>query len=581
MLAGVLLPFLFWLAIQAVDRDSFRAALTQPLFIVKIKPGEEPGIECICDRTLRADEIPDHVIDALIATEDRRFHSHIGFDPRGMARAARSGFREGGSTLTQQLAKRTFTGSDRDLARKMFELFYALRIEALFGKDDILRLYLSRVNFGNDGGNPINGLRAAARAYFGKAPQSLTLAEGALLVGMLKAPTTYHLMDNRERAIARAETVVRLMKDTGAPAEPTAVDLKSAAPRAWQARPIRHRFLEDLAKAEFLALSPNPAPGTYRLVSSIDPIAQYQARRVVEAEIARRPKDRVAQAALMTLGPEGRILAMLGGRNYRLSTFNVAMRGDRQAASTAKIATYLAALDNGWEPDWRVYDDPDRLTGPVKPRNSDGRYIGATRLDTCIAQSRNVCTMYIAETIGMASVSAMSARLGLTPEGTPGRSIVLGAAETTLARNTAAFAAISGDGQVVDPRMLRLVLKRNGLIAHRQSPPKGPAVTNDDVLAKMRGLLAGVVGGGTGANAALAETVVHGKTGTSQNNRDAWFVGFIGEGITTGIWVGPVEGGTMANVAGGDLPARIFARYNRNLLERFQDHAAGTFPLSR
>ncbi len=580
-MAWVGLLVVLWLIVQAVDRDSFRAALTQPLFLAAVNDTGDIQIECICDRTLRADEIPDHVVHALVATEDRRFYSHIGFDPKGMARAALTGFNQGGSTLTQQLAKQSFTGADRDMARKLFELYFALRIEAQFEKDDILRLYLSRVNFGYVRGAPVNGLRDAARTYFGKPPARLSLAESALLVGMLKAPTTYHPINRPDAAIARGETVLRLMRDTGTLGAGIRVNLKGALPKGPQASPSRHRFLEDYARDELRRLRPDLSPGNYRLISSIDPIAQYQAVRVVEAEIAKRPKDRVARAALVTLTQDGRIIAMLGGRNYRASTFNVAAWGNRQAASTAKIATYLAALDKGWEPDWAVFDDPTRLTGPFKPRNSDGRYIGRTRLDTCIAQSRNVCTMYVAETIGMGTVSTMSARLGLTEDGTPGRSIVLGAAETTLIRNTAAFSALSDRGRVAEPRMLRTVLARKGLILARSRPERGPPIASDQVVAKMRGLLAGVVEGGTGSNARVPGTVVHGKTGTSQNNRDAWFVGFINEGITTGIWVGPSEGGTMANVAGGDLPARIFARYNRNLLERFQDHASGAFPLRR
>jgi penicillin-binding protein 1A len=577
--AAVYVGLILWKVVQ-MDDETLRAALNRPLMLVEVTRDGIGHSACNCNRTLRADEVPDLVAEALVAVEDHRFYQHGGVDPWALARAAAGGFAEGGSTLTQQLAKGAVTGNYDKLQRKIHEAFFAWRIEKMYDKPDILRLYLSRVMFGMKDGVPIFGLRDAARVYFGRAPKDLTVAQTALLVGLLKASTTYNPVENPEAAAGRARIVLSRMVSQSVEVD-TPIDVEAALPRSYKASPRRDRFLEDHLMAEFVELGFSDRPGWYRIVSTIDPIAQYQARRVIAAELGRRRRDGARRAALVTLDREGRILALYGGRDYRRSAFNIATQGERQAASTAKLATYLAALEEGWKAHYAVMDDPAALAGEFTPRNSDGRYRGRIRMDRCFAESRNVCTMYLAQDLGMRQVSRMSARLGLTVEGTPGQSIVLGAAETTLMRNTAAYAALTNGARVPDPRAIGAVLGAYGRVHHQAAPPVGRAVAAPESTDAMRRMLRLAVTEGTGREAGFAGGRAFGKTGTSQENRDAWFIGFTGEDITTGVWVGPEEGGRMRNISGGDLPAQIFGRYNRNLIERFRDYAAGRRPLSR
>lgn len=572
---------LIWYQVSQLDDAGLRAALTRPLMLVQVTREGIGLAECNCSRTLRDDEIPQVVRTALVSTEDRRFYDHGGVDPIALLRAAATGFAEGGSTLTQQLAKSAITGDYDLVQRKIHEAMYAWRIEELFSKDDILRLYLSRVKFGMARGVPIFGLRDAAQVYFGVDPIQLDTAQAALLVGMLKATTTYHPISNPDDAASRALTVVNLMRRDGAIPPDRRIDIASALPQSYRASPGRDRFVEDHLLSEFRSLGFESEPGWYRIVTSIDPIAQYQARLVVGTEMAARRASRARRAALVTLDREGRILALFGGRDYANSAFNIATLGARQAASTAKLATYLAALEAKWQPDWAVRDEQDALAGPFVPRNADDRYLGKIRMDTCFAQSRNVCTMFLAQDIGMRAVSDMSTRLGLTAKDTAGSAIVLGAAETTLMRNTAAYAAMTAGGRVPQPRAIRAVLGAFGRVHFDDPPERSRSVASPTSVDAMRRMLRKAVTEGTGRNADFTGGRAYGKTGTSQENRDAWFVGFTADDLTTGVWVGPREGQTMRNVSGGVLPARIFGRYNRNLVERFRDYSRGIVPLRR
>jgi penicillin-binding protein 1A len=281
----------------------------------------------------------------------------------------------------------------------------------------------------------------------------------------------------------------------------------------------------------------------------------------------------VTRASLVSLDGKGRVLAMVGGLNYDASTWNLAVQAERQAASTAKVATYLAALEAGFTPDSPVQDSRDAIAGRFVPRNADHVYKGRIPLRQCLRESRNVCTYWLAQQVGFDAVAEMAERIGLTAGRAPGASVVLGASETTLMRNTAAYAAIAHGGRHHAPHVLRGVLAHGGTVPWRHDPGEGSEVLSPEVAATMADLLRSVASvGGTGGNAVFRGGVAHGKTGTSQENRDAWFVGFTDAGVATGIWVGPAEGGRMDEVAGGDLPARIFAFFNVNLVERFEGY---------
>lgn len=573
-----------WSIVHKLDDRTLEAALSRPMMLVHVTaPDQVDGFPCNCNRTLRADEVPATVHDALIATEDSRFYYHPGVDPISIVAAVASGGARGGSTITQQLVKTAITGDYPTLLRKLVEAGFALRIERLYTKDDLLRLYLSRVSFGTVDGIQVYGLRDAARVYFGKEPTGLNRYEAAILVGMLKGTSYYHPIRKRQAALDRALVV---MGNAGT-AKDDAADRKALAralPRKAVASPERSRFVEDELLSEFRTLGLARTPGWYRIISSIDPIAQYQVERVTEAELRAAPGSNASRAAVLSVDREGYVLAMLGGRDYARSTFNIAMQGERQAASTAKIATYLAALENGWSADDPVWDAQSRLQGFV-PRNADDRYLGRIPLARCFRESRNVCTVWLAEQVGMDKVAEMAQRIGLTARREPGQSVVLGAAETTLAQSVAAFGAVANDGRVRRPTTVLAVLGALGRITLQNTPDARGPVLDPSTRERMRALLRLVVTEGTGGNAQFSGANAYGKTGTSQRNRDAWFIGFTSDGITTGVWVGPDDTEVMHGVAGGGLPAQIFSRYNINLVERFRaygasGHAAGT-PLPR
>lgn len=568
----------------SLSNAQLRAALTRPSLLLRVKAdGTTDAYGCACDRTLRVDEVPPALRNALVAVEDQNFDHHHGVDPAGLIRAVLSRGGVGGSTLTQQLAKFAITGDHNPnrIIRKAVEIVTALRIEALWSKDEIIALYLSRSYFGNTRtGTNIIGLRSATQVWFGKDPVDLNTAQAAILAGLLNGPTLYEPIRHPRAAADRARFVLSRMAEEGMIAATARPDPARALPKNEHARPFRDRFVEDHMISEFRALDLKLEPGFYRIVASIDPIAQFQARKVLRRAVrGAAASRRVTRGALLTLDPRGRIIAMVGDLDYTRSQLNIATQARRQAASTAKIATYLAALEHGWATDATVQDDPAKIKGFV-PRNYDRRHQGPIPLADCLAHSRNVCTMWLAEQIGFDAVGEMARRIRLVDGPVPGASIVLGAAETTLVRNTAAYGALTNGGRIASPRALLAVLGPYGqpvfdALPHRSNPVLGPKI-----ISRMRWLLRRAVLEGTGHNAAFAGAEAFGKTGTSQENRDAWFIGFTSDQMTTGIWVGPAEGQTMSHVAGGTLPARIFAQYNAGMVERFHQMATG-LPLHR
>ena len=571
MIFAVVLGCLF--VLYPVDNRTFRAALTQPLVIFRKSGDQLQFVSCICNPTLRPDEIPQTVADALVATEDRRFRTHFGVDPLSFGKALFSRGDRGGSTLEMQLAKNTLNGTAPSLLRKYTELFFATRISLAWSKDDVLRLYLSRVNFGRLNGVPIFGLRDAAWAWFDKPPERLGTAEAAILIAMINAPTLYNPIRHPKDTAARARLVLDRMRRENLLDPDTSIDIAAYLPTSPGTLPDRDRFLEDQVMRELQDQAADLPPGLHDAITTVDPVAQAQAQRIVARDMIDYRSRGVTRAGLLTLDPKGRVLAMVGGQDFVASNWNLAFQARRQAASTAKIATYLAALEAGWGPEAIVMDDPEAIASKFVPRNVDGRYRGRIMLQDCLRESRNVCTLWLAEQVGLEKVAAMASRLGLHDDAVPGSAIVLGAAETTMPRIAAAYLAISNGGDLHRPHVLRAVLGQNGKVLYRADDDADRQVISTVNAQRMRALLAGVTAdGGTGDAAQFKGGRAYGKTGTSQENRDAWFAGFTDLGIVTTVWTGPDEGKLMRHVGGGQLPAEIFADFNVNLVERFEGY---------
>lgn len=566
--AIILAPALYQaqqVADQFSDAELTRIMLGPQLTVGFGETGEVNHLDCACAPILSTEELPAQFVAVLLAAEDTRFYNHEGIDIRGSLRATIANVmagqaNQGGSTITQQLVKNTLLSRERKLSRKFAEWILATRVEQLIDKDTILRVYLSRVNFGHINGQAVRGLRNASAVFFDKQPHELNITEVAFLVGALRGPNWYHLQRHPDRATERASLVLRRMQDVGLIEQvPRLSDIRSHLPDEVQSPAFsRDRFVEDMAVAELRRLGLDQPDSMRRVVLTIDPHSQLEAQRVVLDELAALRNSGATRAALISMGENGAILSVVGGPEYQESSFNLATQAARQGASTQKLATYLAALEAGMTPNSTVFDDPNRIDGAA-PRNADGRHLGAIPMWRCFAESRNVCTTWLAQRIGYDQVAEMAVRLDLVEPTTQGDAVVLGAANTTLQRTTAAYNAIRTGGILYQTHVLIFAMAEDGNILHRQtiSPAQVIAPHHAEL---MRGLLRRAVIEGTGGQAAFA-VPSFGKTGTSQRNRDAWFVGFSEPGFTTGIWIGPDDAGRMYGISGGSSAAPVWRRF--------------------
>lgn len=489
--------------------------------------------------------LPAHVTNAFIAIEDRRFYSHWGVDPRGLARAVVNnlgdGGTQGGSTITQQLAKITFLTPERSLTRKAREMLIAFWLEAWLTKDEILERYLSNVYFGDNA----YGLSAAAMHYFHKKPDRLTVSEAAMLAGLVQAPSRLAPTKNLKGARARARLVIDAMVDAGFL---TAAEADDVRPARLDVRPDKGppsgTYFADWALPQARARLED-AYGKGDVVTTLDARLQRIARTVV----ARAPLGS-AQVALVAMRPNGDVVAMIGGKSYKESPFNRATQARRQPGSTFKLFVYLAALRSGLTPDSLVDDSPI-TEGGYRPKNSDGRYKGEITLKRAFARSSNVAAVRLYRRVGDKAVIQAARDLGIKSPLSADPSLALGTSGVTLLELTAAYAAVAGDQYPVTPHALPE--KSGGLLDRLLSSRRS---LGGKTRQHMLDLLGATVIQGTGRAAGLA-IPSYGKTGTSQDNRDALFIGFADD-LVVGVWVGRDDNKPLGGVHGGGLPARIW-----------------------
>ena len=490
---------------------------------------------------------------AFVAIEDRRFRSHWGIDPRAIGRAMvanmkAGGIRQGGSTLTQQLAKTSFLTSDRSLKRKAQEVIIAFWLEGWLTKDEILSRYLSSVYFG-DG---VYGLRAASRHYFGREPERLTLAQSAMLAGMVQAPSRLAPTRNLAAAQKRSRLVLQAMADTGVISQGRAEGTRSARPVGnSNSVPTGTYFADWVAPQAAQAFDADY--GEVRVPTTLDADLQKLAVRAISnAGIGN------AQAALVAMRPDGRVVAMVGGRNYGESPFNRATQARRQPGSAFKLFVYLAAMRAGYTPDSMIDDRPIAVDG-WSPGNNDGVYRGSITLREAFARSSNAATVRLAEQVGRQNVIRAARDLGIDSPLTDRPSLSLGTSGVSLLELTSAYAAVAGGRYPVEPQglaprgdkakesSLTSFFARGGKLDDRRD--RGP----------MLELLWAAANEGTGRRAAIS-TPTFGKTGTTQNNRDALFVGFAGN-LVVGVWVGRDDNQSLGKITGGTAPAQIWRRF--------------------
>jgi len=490
-------------------------------------------------------KLPAYVPGAFIAIEDRRFYKHIGVDPKAILRAVGAnakagGVSEGGSTITQQLAKNAFLSNKRTFRRKIQEVLIALYLDARLSKDEILSRYLSSVYFG-DG---TFGLGAAARHYFDKSPEQLSVGEAAMLAGLVKAPSRWAPTENFEGAKTRMKTVLGAMVDTGVITQAQAdravqqVHVQAGRPKL----PVGSYFADWVfpqAKAVF-----ENTYGETVVRTTLDPKLQAQAEKILDQAIARDGKAlNVTQGAIVAMRTDGRIVAMVGGRDYKLSQFNRA-DAQRPPGSAFKLFVYLAAIRQGMTPTSPILDAPVEVSGWT-PKNHEGKYAGReVPLITAFAASSNVAAVRLAHDIGRDAIVRTARDLGVTDPIPNDLTLALGTGPMSLVRLTAAYAAIDAGEAPVIP---------HGLADWKK--PAGVKSLSKAELAGMRDLLRSATQRGTGIEAAIPGAF--GKTGTSQDYRDALFVGYVGD-LVIGVWVGNDDNSAMNGVVGGGLPAKIW-----------------------
>lgn len=507
-------------------------------------------------RWLPYEDIPQVMKDAMVSVEDRRYRSHIGVDPIGVARSlmvrVESGhWRQGGSTITQQLARTVFLNNTRTFGRKTREAVLALALEARFSKDQILELYLNKVYFGGGA----YGIDAASRKFFGHPATELSLAEAAIIAGLVKAPSRYSPTADAQAAVERAQVVLRVMQDTGVITAEQAAAVDLDAVRLTQEKGQNSvRYFTDWALPQLDLLLPDTTE-PIEVWTTLDPAMQRAATSAIQGNV---PKG--AQGALVSMDRDGAVLAMVGGTDYVTSNYNRATNAVRQPGSAWKLFVYLAALEAGYTPEDAVVDEPVTING-WSPRNSGGSYAGKINVRTAFAYSKNTVAAQLGNEVGFGTVAAMARRFGITTPVNTLPSMVLGTSDVRLIDMTRAFAAVSAKGTAIEPYGIVKVTAADGDVLYQRKPTQGSLLVPAYVAAGITDLLQSAVAAGTGGAAQIGRPVA-GKTGTTSSNKDGWFLGF-SSGITTGVWMGRDDAKPVGGLQGGRAPARAFASYMR------------------
>lgn len=501
---------------------------------------------------------PKALVNAFTAIEDRHFFDHSGVDFRGLARAVLSniragGVRAGGSTITQQLAKNLFLNSDRTIKRKAQELLMALWLEQKFSKEQILTLYLNRVYFGGGA----YGIDAASRKFFGHPATSLSVAESALLAGLVKAPSRLAPHINPDGAWERAQVVLGAMAASGRITNEAAAKITDQPPRIKSSPSGRDvRYFTDWVERRARALVPNLGGKSVTIYTTLDPGIQRAAALAVERGLQGEGEQRRAsQGALVALDHDGAVRAMVGGRDYAKSQYNRATQAERQPGSAFKLFTYLAALEAGLKPTDRFVDEKT-FVDDWAPDNYSKTFNGPMNAEEAFARSINTIAVQISEDVGRDKAAGLANRLGIKSSISPVPSLPLGTEEVKLLELAASYAAIANGGFKADPYTIVEISTLDGEVLYRRRPSTPKPVLNYAVVKDMTDMLESVVKWGSGRNAALDRPAA-GKSGTSQDSRDAVFAGFTSD-MTTAVWVGNDDGSPMQNVTGGGLPARIW-----------------------
>jgi penicillin-binding protein 1A len=502
-------------------------------------------------RWLPYEQIPPEMRAAIISTEDRRFRSHIGVDPIGLARALGSAViknhRIGAtSTLTQQLARNIFLTNNRSFVRKVKEAILALALERKFSKDQILELYLNRVYFGGGA----YGIDAASRTFFGHSADHLSLGEAAIIAGLVKAPSNYSPTADVEAARSRSDVALQTMVRNGFITADAAASIDPAKIRIQQTTGNNSvRYFTDWALPQLDTLI-DETTDPIDVWTTLNPGMQATADKAIRANA---PDG--AQGALVALDRDGAVRAMVGGKDYVNSIYNRATQAERQPGSAFKLFVYLSALESGMKPTDIIVDEPVTIDG-WSPRNANRTNLGPVTLREAFSRSINTISAKIGAQVGFSTIADMARRFGITTSISTYPSMVLGSSDVRLIEMTQAFASVANNGVLVRPYGIRRVVTADGRLLYQHETDESRVLVAPWVAAEMTDLLQSAVLSGTGRAAQIGRPVA-GKTGTTSSNKDGWFIGF-SSGLTTGVWMGRDDAKRVGGLQGGTAPARAF-----------------------
>jgi penicillin-binding protein 1A len=506
-------------------------------------------------------DLPPYLPKAFIAIEDRRFYSHFGIDPWGILRAAvtnilHRGVSQGGSTLTQQLAKNLFLTQERTFQRKLQEAELALWLERKHSKAEILELYLNRVYFGSGA----YGVEAAAQRYFGKSAKNVTIAEAAMLAGLVKSPSRLAPNRNPEGAQQRAQTVLAAMADAKFITEAQAQ--ASIGHPSYHVKPVGAGTVNYVADwiGEVLDDLVGQIDQSVVVETSIDPKLQAVAEAAVIDELAAKSvKFNVSQGALVAMSPDGAVRAMVGGRNYAESQYNRAVTAKRQPGSAFKPFVYLTAIEAGLTPETVRQDAPLDVKG-WKPENYSHEYFGPVTLTQALAMSLNTVAVRLGLEVGPKNVVRTAHRLGISSKLDANASIALGTSEVSLVELVGAYAPFANGGLGISPHVVTKIRTVDGKVLYMRSADQLGQVVDPHYVAMMNTMMQETLLSGTAHKAELPGWMAAGKTGTSQDFRDAWFIGYTAN-LVTGVWLGNDDSSPTKKATGGGLPVEIWTRF--------------------
>ena len=556
---GVMVLGIF-VAIARGEIDSFEDLKASPNGqMIRVRAADGTVIQSLgpsFGRWLDINQLPSEMKDAMVAVEDRRYYMHPGVDPIGItrslyARAIEGRWTQGGSTITQQLARNIYLNSNKEFGRKIREVILALAMETKFSKDQILELYLNKVYFGGGA----YGVDAASRKFFDHGAEDLSLAEAAIIAGLVKAPSHYSPTADAQAAIDRATVVVGVMQDAGMISAAEAAEVKPADVKMAKQQPQDSvRYFTDWVLPQLDGLIDE----TEKPIDVWTTLDLKMQRAATAAIAANAPRG--AQGALVSIDRDGAVKAMVGGTDYVTSNYNRAVTAVRQPGSAWKLFVYLAALEAGFRPEDMVEDKPVEIEG-WQPKNSNGQYAGEISLRTAFAYSKNTVAAQLGQEVGTNSIANMARRFGITTPINTQPSMVLGTSETRVIDMTQAFASVGSNGRSITPYGISKVTTIDGEILYTAKPARSVQLVEDWVAGAMTDLMQTAVATGTGRAANIGRPVA-GKTGTTSSNKDGWFLGF-SSGLTTGVWMGRDDARAIGGLEGGRAPAQAWAAYMR------------------